>query len=377
MIRRGYGPRMTTDLPPEERERYSRHLLLSEIGPAGQARLRAGSVLVVGAGGLGSPALLYLAAAGVGRIGIVDFDRLDVTNLQRQVVHGTAAIGTSKARSAAARLRELNPHVTVEVHEVAIDAENALGLVSRYDVVVDGTDNFPTRYLVNDACVLAGRPYVYGSILRFEGQVSVFGWQGGPDYRDLFPVPPAPGTVPSCGEAGVLGVLPGVIGTLQATEALKLLLGLGTSLSGRLLLYDALELRFTEIALRRDPARPRVTGLVPIPDTCTVDGLGRLTPDAWLRKRGEGWDPLVIDVRTPAEWAAGVLPGTGARVPHDALDPAALPADRPLFLVCRTGRRSERAAEALRAAGRVDLWHLEGGLQAWDPQRHGALVAPG
>jgi molybdopterin/thiamine biosynthesis adenylyltransferase/rhodanese-related sulfurtransferase len=368
---------MATDLTPDERVRYSRHLLLSEIGEAGQARLKAGSALVVGAGGLGSPALLYLAAAGVGRIGIVDFDRLDATNLQRQVVHGTPAIGGSKARSAAARLRELNPHVVVEVHETAIGADNALALVSAYDVVIDGTDNFPTRYLVNDACVLAGRPYVYGSILRFEGQVSVFGLPGGPDYRDLFPVPPAPGTVPSCGEAGVLGVLPGVIGTLQATEALKLLLGLGTSLSGRVLLYDALDLRFTEIALRRDPARPAVTALAPIPDGCRVDGLGRLAPDAYLARLREGWAPFVIDVRSPAEQSAGVLPGTDARLPHDALVPADVPPDRPVFLVCRSGRRSERAAERLRAAGRGDLWHLEGGLQAWDEARHGALVPPG
>lgn len=365
---------MATELTPEERVRYSRHLLLSEIGEAGQARLKAGSVLVVGAGGLGSPALLYLAAAGVGRIGIADFDRLDLTNLQRQVVHGTGAVGTSKAASAEARIRELNPHVAVERHEAPVGVDNALALVSRYDVVVDGTDNFPTRYLVNDACVLAGKPYVYGSILRFEGQVSVFGWQGGPDYRDLFPEPPAPGTVPSCGEAGVLGVLPGVIGTLQATEALKLLLGVGTSLSGRLLLYDALELRFTEVELRRDPARPRVERLVAVPDACVVDGLGRLDPDAWLAKRAEGFAPLIVDVRGPAEWAGGVVPGTAALVPHDAIAGAGLPADRPLLLVCRSGRRSERAALALRAAGHRDLWHLEGGLQSWDPDRHGPLV---
>jgi molybdopterin/thiamine biosynthesis adenylyltransferase/rhodanese-related sulfurtransferase len=364
-------------LSADERARYSRHLLLPEVGVDGQERLRAGSVLVIGAGGLGSPALLYLAAAGVGRIGIADFDRVDVTNLQRQIVHGTPAVGTSKARSAAARLRELNPHVEVVLHEAPVDVHNVLALVGAYDVVVDGTDNFPTRYLVNDACVLVGRPYVYGSILRFEGQASVFAWRGGPDYRDLFPVPPAPGTVPSCGEAGVLGVLPGIIGTIQATEALKLLLGLGTSLSGRVLLYDALDLRFTEITLRRDPARPQVTALVPIPDGCGVDGLERVAPDAFAARRRSGWSPVVVDVRSPAEWSTGVLPGTAHLVPHDDVEALATAvAGRPAFLVCRSGRRSEVAARALLERGATAVAHLEGGLLGWDEARHGSLVPP-
>ncbi len=362
-------------LPPDERERYSRHLLLREVGEAGQEKLRGGSVLVVGAGGLGSPALLYLAAAGVGRIGIADFDTVDVTNLQRQVVHGTAAVGLSKARSARDRLRDLNPHVHVELHEAPVDASNVLALVSAYDVVIDGTDNFPTRYLVNDACVLAGRPYVYGSILRFEGQVSVFGWRGGPDYRDLFPEPPAPGTVPSCGEAGVLGVLPGVIGALQATEALKLLLGVGEPLSGRVLLYDALELRFTELQLRRDPARAPVVALVPIGDTCVAPGLLRLRPAEVAARRAAGWDPVVIDVRTPEEQAEGVLPRTAHRVPAGEVA-ALLPAlaGRPVLLVCRSGRRSEAGAAVLLSAGHRDVAHVEGGLLAWDPAAHGALA---
>lgn len=368
---------MPPDLSPEERARYARHLSLAEIGPAGQARLRASSVLVVGAGGLGSPALLYLAAAGVGRIGVADFDRVDVSNLQRQVLHGTPAVGTSKARSAAARLRELNPLVDVVVHEGPVDASNAVALVSGYDVVIDGTDNFPTRYLVNDACVLAGRPYVYGSVLRFEGQVGVFGWKGGPDYRDLFPVPPLPGTVPSCGEAGVLGVVPAVIGSLQATEALKLLLGVGEPLSGRILLYDALEMAFTEVRLRRDPARAPITALTPIPDTCVAPGLVRLGPDEVAARLASGWRPRVVDVRTPAEWATGVLVATTDRVPHDEVPDRAAELVAPsVLLVCRSGRRSEAAAGALLAAGCGEVAHLEGGLLGWDPGRHGPLVPP-
>jgi sulfur-carrier protein adenylyltransferase/sulfurtransferase len=364
-------------LTPDERARYSRHPSLSEIGEAGQERLRATSVLVVGAGGLGSPALLYLAAAGVGHLGIADFDRVEVSNLQRQILHGTAAVGTSKAVSARARLHDLDPSVRVTMHEAAVDVSNVRALVRGYDVVVDGTDNFPTRYLVNDACVLEGKPYVYGSVLRFEGQVSVFGWRGGPDYRDLFPVPPAPGTVPSCGEAGVLGVLPGLIGTLQATEALKLLLGLGTSLSGRLLLYDALELRFTEIELRRDPARPPVTELVPIDDTCVVQPvpLLRLSPEDWLARRANGWAPHIVDVRGPNEWATGVLPGTITLLPHDRISELP-PLAGPVLLVCRSGQRSEAAARTLVARGGSEVAHLEGGLLRWDPSRHGPLAQP-
>ncbi|MEN0066602.1 MAG: molybdopterin-synthase adenylyltransferase MoeB, partial [Myxococcota bacterium] len=252
-------------LPPltnAEVARYSRHLTLPEVGLEGQQRLKAGSVLCVGSGGLGSPLLLYLAAAGVGRIGIVDFDVVDESNLQRQILHGTGALGEKKVLSAARRIADLNPHVQVDVHDAALTSANALDLLEPYDIVVDGTDNFPTRYLVDDACSLLDKPNVYGSIYRFEGQASVFNVAGGPQYRDLYPEPPPPGLVPNCAEGGVIGVLPGIIGTIQATEAIKLLAGLGTSLSGRLLLFDALEMSFRELGLRRDPDRPVVTELI-------------------------------------------------------------------------------------------------------------------
>ncbi|MFS8887829.1 molybdopterin-synthase adenylyltransferase MoeB, partial [Synechococcus sp. R55.1] len=240
-------------LSREEMERFSRHLILPEVGLEGQKRLKAGKVLCIGTGGLGSPLLLYLAAAGVGRIGIVDFDVVDVSNLQRQVIHGTSWVGKPKVESAKNRILEINPHCQVDVYNTALKAHNALELFANYDVIVDGTDNFPTRYLVNDACVLTGKPNVYGSIFRFEGQATVFNYEDGPNYRDLYPEPPPPGLVPSCAEGGVLGILPGIIGVIQATETVKILLGVGTTLSGRLLLYDALNMSFRELKLRKNP----------------------------------------------------------------------------------------------------------------------------
>lgn len=366
-----------TDLPDLTRDeiaRYSRHLLLPELGLVGQRRFKAASVLCVGTGGLGSPLLLYLAAAGVGRIGIVDFDRVDASNLQRQVLHGTSSVGRPKVASAAARLADLNPTVRVEPHEVALSSDNALEILAGYDVVVDGTDNFPTRYLVDDACAILGKPNVYGSIFRFEGQASVFGHDGGPRYRDLYPEPPAPGSAPSCAEGGVLGVLPGLIGVIQATETLKILAGIGATLSGRLLLYDALELTFRELRFRRDPARPPVTELVDYPLFC---GLSPSTPAPSgyaelgardLRTRwDDGWRPFVLDVRKPYEVELVRLPFVDRVEPHETVAGIAhlLPRDREIVVACRSGARSATAATALAALGFTRLHNLRGGILAW------------
>jgi adenylyltransferase/sulfurtransferase len=369
-------------LSPDELRRYGRHLSLAEVGEEGQRRLKAGRVLLVGAGGLGSPFALYLAAAGVGTIGVVDFDTVEESNLQRQIAHGTAAVGRSKLASLIARLRDLNPHVTVEPHEFRLDRTNALELVRRYDVVADGTDNFATRYLVNDACVLAGKPNVYGSILRFEGQASVFDAAHGPCYRCVFPQPPPPGMVPSCAEAGVLGVLPGVIGSIQATETIKLLLGTGDTLVGRLLLYDALEMSFRELRLRKDPACPvcgehptikelidydQFCGSAPVPEAAaagaepveiTVKELAE-----WL-SRGENL--LVVDVREAFELQIAKFPDALhvplAQVPAKLPE---LPTDRMLVMACHVGVRSMRALEFLKSKGYTRVRNLKGGIDAW------------
>ena len=348
-------------LSPAERERYARHLALPEIGEEGQLRLRAGAVLVIGAGGLGSPALLYLAAAGVGRIGVVDFDTVDVSNLQRQVLYGVADVGRSKALVAAERLRALNPDLEIVPYDVRFSADNALGLVGDHDVVVDGSDRFATRYLVADACELAGRPCVYGAIQGFEGQVSVFDAARGPTYRDLFPDPPPPGLAPRCADAGVLGVLPGVVGTLQATEALKLIAGVGEPLIGRLLLFDALRASFRTLRLARDPARAPATDLAahaPPPWT-------RLSQDDVAARRLGGWRPAVLDVRTAEEAAIDRLDGTTLRIDHAAVRAAALP-DGDVLIYCAGGARSTAAARALIAEGMdpARLFELDGGLRA-------------
>ncbi len=359
-----------------ELRRYGRHLTLAEVGEEGQLRIKAGSVLLVGAGGLGSPLALYLAAAGVGRIGVVDFDDVEESNLQRQVAHGSAAVGHPKLDSIAARMQDLNPHVHVERHELRLDRTNALELVRRYDVVADGTDNFATRYLVNDACVLAGRPNVYGSILRFEGQASVFDATRGPCYRCVFPQPPPPGVVPSCAEAGVLGVLPGVIGSIQATETLKLLLGTGEALVGRLLLYDALEMSFRELRLRKDPAcpvcgtNPTIRELIDYDEFCAPRpkspepvGIGaRELADRLAR----GEDLVVVDVREGFELQLARFP-KAVHVPLGQVAQRAreLPADRTLVLACHRGSRSMRALELLREQGFTRLRNLTGGIDAW------------
>lgn len=364
------------ELTVPELRRYGRHLTLPEMGEAGQRRLKAGRVLVVGAGGLGSPLAMYLAAAGVGTLGVVDFDVVDESNLQRQIAHGTAAIGTPKLASLAARLRDLNPLVHVELHELRLDRTNALDIVRRYDVVADGTDNFATRYLVNDACVMSGKPNVYGSILRFEGQASVFGVPGGPCYRCVFPDPPPPGLVPSCAEAGVLGVLPGVIGSIQATEAIKLLLGSGDSLSGRLLLYDAMEMRFRELTLRRDPNCPVCGDHPTIRELVDYDLFCGLPPRAdegfelsareLAERMARGDDLLIVDVREPHELVIASFPDA-LHVPLGKL-PARmneLPATRTLVLACHHGIRGLKALEFLRSRGYTKLKNLSGGIEAW------------
>lgn len=379
----------TVALSPEETLRYSRHLLLPEVGVDGQRRLRQARVLLVGAGGLGSPVALYLAAAGVGTLGMIDFDRVDASNLQRQILHGTSDVGRPKLDSARDRLGDVNPHVRVEGIAERLTSENALEIIREYDVVVDGTDNFPTRYLVNDACVLTGKPNVYGSIFRFEGQASVFGMVDGPCYRCLFAEPPPPGMVPSCAEGGVLGVLPGIIGTIQATEALKLLLGVGETLAGRLLMLDALRMRFREIRLKKDPACPvcgvdptvrelidyeLFCGYTPEPETegdAPMDRIPEMDVQE-LKARLDRGEPLtIIDVREPHEWDIGNLGPYGARLIPLGQLPDRLEEIDPseeIVLQCRSGARSGRALEFLREKGYERLWNLKGGILAWSDQ---------
>ena len=367
-----------------ELERYSRHIVLPEIGMEGQRRLKDARVLCVGAGGLGSPAVMYLAAAGIGTIGLVDFDRVDVTNLQRQILYGTDDVGASKIESARRRIRALNPNVTLKAHEARFSATNALALVSAYDIVVDGTDNFATRYLVNDACVMARKPNVYGSIFRFEGQASVFATHSGPCYRCLHPQPPPPGLIPDCAEGGVLGVLPGIIGTVQATEALKLALGAGAPLVGRLLLYDALKMRFREIRLPKDPdcpvcgLRPTIRELVEIPGSevqCMTgtanrsDGPAEMTVLELKERLDGGEPPQIVDVREPQEHAICRIPGAQliplAQLPHRL---AEIDRTREVVVMCKVGARSARAVAFLHGQGFSNARNLAGGILAWIDQ---------
>jgi adenylyltransferase/sulfurtransferase len=363
-------------LSHDELIRYSRHLILPEIGLAGQERLKAARVLLVGAGGLGSPAALYLAAAGIGTIGLIDFDVVDRSNLQRQVVHGTAAVGTSKLASARARLADLNPHVQVETIETRLEAANALEHLRGWDVVVDGSDNFPTRYLVNDACVLLGIPTVYGAVLRFEGQVSVFDARRGPCYRCLYREPPPPELVPSCAEGGVVGVVPGVIGSLQALEAIKLVTGIGSSLVGRLLLFDGMKLQFREIALTKDPdcvvcgPHPTVTQLIDYEAFCGVGAPpvanGEISAADAAAAAGRDPSTVLVDVREPFEW--DIVHVDGARhLPLRDL-PARLrelDGHADVLVYCHHGTRSRQAVELLRAAGFSKVRSVRGGIDAW------------
>lgn len=366
------------ELTHEQIRRYSRHLIMPEVGLNGQKKLRSASVLLIGTGGLGSPVALYLAASGIGRIGLVDFDVVDWTNLQRQIIHGTADVGRPKLHSARDRIRDTNPDVEVVLYETAIDSSNALDIMADYDVIIDGTDNFPTRYLTNDACVLLGKPNVYGSIFRFEGQASVFYAQEGPCYRCLFPEPPPPGLVPSCAEGGVLGVLPGVVGTIQATEAIKLVLGEGAPLIGRLLLYDALAMTFEEFQLTKNPnclvcgENPTVTELIDYVRFCGLDPADALEPE-WEITPAElkagidsGEKVVLLDVREPHEWDISHLQDS-LLIPQGDL-PGRMhelnSADH-VVIYCRTGVRSARAVNLLRDAGFRRLKNLQGGINAW------------
>jgi molybdopterin/thiamine biosynthesis adenylyltransferase/rhodanese-related sulfurtransferase len=373
------------ELSNEEVLRYSRHLIIPEVGLAGQRRLKAARVLLVGAGGLGSPLALYLAAAGVGTLGLVDFDRVDLTNLQRQVLHGTKDVGRPKLASASERIADVNPHVRLELHETSLTSANALEIVREYDVVVDGTDNFPTRYLVNDACVLTGKPNVYGSIFRFEGQSSVFATAEGPCYRCLFREPPPPGLVPSCAEGGVLGVLPGLIGIIQATEAIKLILGIGEPLIGRLLLVDALRMQFRTLKLRRDPTCPacgtrEITELIDYEEFCGVrraaaeaalaaQSLPEITPRELATRLARGDDLDLIDVRDPHEWEIARIPGARL-IPLGTLVEAlpTLDSAREIVVHCKGGARSAKAVAQLRAAGFRKVWNLAGGILRWSDE---------
>ena len=361
------------DLTPEERLRYSRHLVMPEVGPEGQQKLKRASVLVVGAGGLGSPVALYLAAAGVGRIGLVDFDAVDVSNLQRQVLHGTSDVGRPKLASAKERIAGINPFVQIDTHATRLTAENALELIRPYDLVVDGTDNFPTRYLVNDACVLLNKPNVYGSIFRFDGQASVFWAAKGPCYRCLFPEPPPPGSAPNCAEGGVLGILPGIVGTIQATEAIKLILGKGRPLVGRLLLVDALEMTFREMKLEKDPAcpvcghKPTITRLVALDAACDTPGpSAALTVTELKRELDRNPALLLLDVREPREWDLCRLPGAKL-IPLGDLPSRIDELDRavPIVAYCHTGIRSAHAVQLLRQSGFTNVRNLTGGIHAW------------
>ena len=369
-------------LLPEEYARYSRHLILPEVGLEGQKRLKAASVLCVGTGGLGSPLLLYLAAAGVGRIGIVDFDVVDHSNLQRQVIHGTSWVGKPKIESAKNRIHEINPYCQVDLYNTALSSANALDIIRPYDIVVDGTDNFPTRYLVNDACVLLDKPNVYGSIFRFEGQATVFNYEGGPNYRDLYPEPPPPGMVPSCAEGGVLGILPGIIGVIQATETVKIILKKGNTLSGRLVLYNALDMKFRELKLRPNPVRPVIEKLIDYEMFCGIPQaqaaeaaqqsmLTEMTVTELKALIDSGADDFVlIDVRNPNEYDIAKIPGS-ILIPLPDIEngkgveqvKAILNGHR-LIAHCKMGGRSAKALAILKDAG-IEGTNVKGGIQAW------------
>ncbi|MDZ4700459.1 MAG: molybdopterin-synthase adenylyltransferase MoeB [Rhodothermales bacterium] len=367
-------------LTRDERERYSRHIILPDVGEAGQEKLKAASVLLIGAGGLGAPLALYLAAAGVGRIGLVDFDTIDATNLQRQVLYGQKDIGRPKLEAAAERLADLNPYIQIDLHNTPLTSANALDLIRGYDVVADGTDNFPTRYLVNDACVLTGTPNAYGSIFRFEGQVSVFAAPGGPCYRCVFPEPPPPGLVPSCAEGGVLGVLPGMVGTMQANEVIKLILGIGEPLIGRLMLVEALSMKVREWKIRRDPDcpvcgdHPTQTTLIDYDAFCGIAPAGsvaEITVQELHTRRQNGDAPFILDVRNPAEAEAASL-GADLLIPLGELpmrmDELEAYRNRPVVVHCRSGARSAQAAQQLVDAGFSQVENLKGGILAWSKE---------
>ena len=377
------GAARAAALSNEEVLRYSRHLIMPEVGMEGQLKLKRAKVLCIGTGGLGAPLGLYLAAAGVGRIGMVDFDAVDLTNLQRQILFSTEDVGRPKIEAAAERLRHLNPDIQTDRHETKLTSENALDLFRDYDIVVDGTDNFPTRYLVNDACILLGKPNVYGSIFRFEGQVSVFGYEGGPCYRCLYPEPPPPGLVPSCAEGGVLGVLPGIVGSLQAVEAIKLILGKGEPLVGRLLLFDALAMRFRELKLRKNPAcpvcgdHPTIKKLIDYAEFCGIRGeeapvpqtnVPEITPRELKSRLDRGDDLFILDVREPHEYQICNLGGYLLPLGDLPKRVSELDSSREIIAHCRSGKRSAEATEFLQKAGFRKVLNLKGGILAWSDE---------
>ncbi|MBX7250436.1 MAG: molybdopterin-synthase adenylyltransferase MoeB [Candidatus Promineofilum sp.] len=388
-IRDQFDPAALADVTLSHKEirRYSRHLIMPEVGMTGQKRLKAASVLLIGAGGLGSPLAMYLAAAGIGRIGLVDYDTVDYSNLQRQIIHGTKDIGRPKLDSAKERILDINPYVQVDTYEVALTSANALDIFAPYDIVIDGTDNFPTRYLTNDACVLLGKPNVYGSIFRFEGQASVFYAKEGPCYRCLFPEPPPPGLVPSCAEGGVLGVLPGTIGAIQATEAIKLILGVGEPLIGRLLLYDATTMTFDEVRLRKNPncpicgEHPTITALIDYEQFCGMPAhdhsefsadetiaIPAITPRELKARLDAGDAPLILDVREPHEWEISNLAGLGAvLIPKGQIleHLGELDTAREIVIHCKTGGRSGDVILELQRHGYRKLLNLAGGINQW------------
>jgi adenylyltransferase/sulfurtransferase len=370
-------------LSKEEVMRYSRHLIMPEVGMEGQLKLKQAKVLCIGTGGLGAPLGLYLAAAGVGRIGLVDFDVVDSTNLQRQVLFGTSDVGRPKIVAAADRLRNLNPDIEIDTFETHLSSENALDILKDYDVIVDGTDNFPTRYLVNDASVLLGKPNVYGSIFRFEGQITVFGYPGGPCYRCLYPEPPPPGLVPSCAEGGVLGVLPGIVGTIQAAETLKLIIGKGEPLVGRLLLFDALGMRFRELKLRKNPdcpvcgEHPTLTKLIDYAEFCGIRGeeapmpettVPEVTPKELKARLDRGDDLYILDVREPHEYQICNIHGHLIPLGELPRRVSELDSSREIVAHCRSGKRSAEAVEFLRKSGFRKIWNLKGGILAWSDE---------
>lgn len=370
-------------LKPEEYERYSRHLILPEVGLEGQKRLKAAKVLCIGTGGLGSPLLLYLGAAGIGQIGIVDFDIVDHSNLQRQVIHGTSWVGKPKIESAKNRILEINPYCQVDLYETRLTSANALDIIKPYDLVVDGSDNFPTRYLVNDACVLLNKPNVYGAIFRFEGQASVFNYQGGPNYRDLYPEPPPPGMLPSCAEGGVLGILPGVIGCIQATETIKIILGKGQTLGGRLLLYNALDMKFRELKLGLNPIRPVIEKLIDYEQFCGINQAQEAQEKMDIQEMtvqdlkalidSDSKDFVLIDVRNPNEYEIAKIPGSFL-VPLPEIERGEgiskvkelLNGNR-LIAHCKMGGRSAKALAILKEAG-IEGINVKGGINAWSKE---------
>jgi sulfur-carrier protein adenylyltransferase/sulfurtransferase len=371
-------------LSNEEIARYGRHLSLPEVGMEGQRRLKAASVLMIGTGGLGAPTGMYLAAAGIGRLGIVDFDVVEASNLQRQIIHGTADIGRPKIESARDRLHDINPNVEIQTYETRLTSENALELFANYDIVVDGTDNFPTRYLVNDACVISGKPNVYGSIFRFEGQASVFWAEKGPCYRCLYPEPPPPGLVPSCAEGGVLGVLPGIVGAIQANETIKIILGAEDILVNRLLLFDAWQMKFRELKLRKDPGcpacgeNPTITKLIDYEEFCGLrsqpqtasDELPEITATELKRRIDDGRDTQIIDVREPFEFEIARIPGTKLIPLNQVADRMSeIDPSRDTVVHCKAGVRSAKAIAALKQAGFPGrLTNLKGGITAWSDE---------